>query len=58
MSASMHRKVSIVGVGMTMQGRHGETSASALGLRALKDAMADAGIEDKHRIDGMLGAKQ
>ena len=54
----IHRKVSIVGVGMTRQGQHGDTSALVLGLRALKDAMADAGIEDKQRIDGMLGAKQ
>jgi acetyl-CoA acetyltransferase len=58
MPVSIHRKVSIVGVGMTHQGLHGDTSASLLGLRALKEAMADAGIEDKNRIDGLLGAKQ
>lgn len=58
MQDHIHRKVSIVGVGMTHQGLHGDTPASVLGLRALKAAMADAGIEDKHRIDGLLGAKQ
>jgi len=55
---SIKRKVAIVGVGMTRQGEHGDTSPLLLGVQALREAMADAGIEDKHQIDGVLGARQ
>jgi len=57
-TTDLRGKVSIVGVGMTRQGDHGDASPPLLALQALKEAMADAGIEDKHRIDGLLGAKQ
>lgn len=50
--------VAIVGVGTTRQGAHPERSANQLGLEAFKAAMADAGIEDRHRIDGMLTSRQ
>ncbi|MGE0799139.1 MAG: thiolase family protein [Lautropia sp.] len=43
---------------MTRHGDHGSTSPQLLALQALREAMADAGIEDKHRIDGLIGAKQ
>ena len=52
------RPVSIIGVGLTPQGDPGEATGQALALRALREAMADAGIEDRRRIDGVLGAKQ
>ena len=60
MTSTQHlsRRVSIVGVGMTRQGDHGDTDGTTLALRALRDALADAGIDDKHDIDGLIGAKQ
>ena len=54
----LSRRASIVGVGMTRQGEFGALEGEVLGVRALREAMADAGIEDKHRIDGLLGARQ
>src|SRR5262245_56740506 len=54
----LSRRVSIVGVGMTRQGDHGNTDGTVLVLEALRAALADAGIGDKRRIDGLLGAKQ
>lgn len=52
------RKVAIVGVGATPQGAHPTQSAYQLGVTALKDAMGDCGLTDKHRLDGVFTAKQ
>lgn len=52
------RGVAIVGVGATRQGRHAGRSSYQLGIEALRLAMADAGLKDKSRIDGVLGAQQ
>jgi len=54
----MKRTVSIVGVGQTRQGNHGDADAYALALQAFEAALRDAGIADKHRVQGLLGAKQ
>jgi|LauGreDrversion2_3_1035106.scaffolds.fasta_scaffold00854_4 acetyl-CoA acetyltransferase len=54
----LSRRVAIVGVGMTRQGDHGQAEGPILAMQALREALADAGLEDKHRIDGLLGAKQ
>lgn len=51
-------RVAIVGVGITQQGTHPGRSSYQLGIEALKLAMHDAGLEDKSRIDGVLGAQQ
>ena len=50
--------VAIVGVGTTQQGLHPGRSAYHLGAEAFKAALADAGIEDRHRIDGVLTSAQ
>lgn len=55
---ALSRKVSIVGVGITRQGGHGDADGTVLALQAFRSALEDAGIRDKHRIDGLLGAKQ
>ena len=55
---SEHRKVAIVGVGTTKQGIHPGKTSYQLVVEALKDALEDAGITDKNRIDGLLGARQ
>ena len=47
--------VAIVGVGATQQGLHPGRSSYQLGIEALQLAIADAGLEDKRRIDGVLG---
>ena len=39
------REVSIVGVGSTRFGRHGETAIDDLAASAARDALADAGVE-------------
>lgn len=57
-ATAMRRKVAVVGVGMTHQGDLGDVPDQVLAMRALREALADAGIEDKHRIDAILGAKQ
>lgn len=57
-ATAFRHKVAIVGVGMTHQGDHGDVPDQVLALHALQEAMADAGIEDKHRIDAILGARQ
>ncbi|HEX2543411.1 MAG TPA: thiolase family protein, partial [Ramlibacter sp.] len=57
-ATALRRRVAIVGVGMTHQGDHGDVPDQVLALHALQEAMADAGVEDKHRIDAILGAKQ
>lgn len=58
MKQALSRRVSIVGVGMTRQGAHGDADGYALALQAFRSALEDAGIRDKHRIDGLLGARQ
>lgn len=55
--AALSRKVAVVGVGTTHQGVHPGKSDYQLGVEALRLAMADAGIENRHRIDGVLGYK-
>lgn len=55
---ALSRRVSIVGVGMTRQGMHGSADGYALALQAFRSALDDAGIRDKHQIDGLLGARQ
>lgn len=57
-ATAMRRKVAVVGVGMTHQGDLGDVPDQVLAMRALREALADAGIDDKHRIDAILGAKQ
>src|SRR5918999_3211183 len=39
------RGVSVIGVGSTRFGRHGETSIEDLGIEAAAEAIADAGVE-------------
>jgi acetyl-CoA acetyltransferase len=51
-------RVAIVGVGATVQGAHPGKSSYQLGVEALKRAMADAGLNDKSKIDGVIGAQQ
>jgi len=54
-----HRhEVAVVGVGATRQGDHPDRGAYALGMDAFKAALADAGIDDRHRIDGVLTSRQ
>lgn len=50
--------VAIVGVGTTRQGAHPGRSAYQLGVEAFKAALADAGIDDKRRIHGLLASRQ
>lgn len=50
--------VAIVGVGTTRQGAHPGVSPYRLALDAIEAALADAGIEDRACIDGMITAKQ
>ncbi len=52
------RKVAIVGVGTTRQGLHPGKTSYQLVVEALKAALADAGIRDKNRLDGIIGARQ
>lgn len=51
-------KVAVVGVGTTRQGDHPDRDAYLLGLDAFQAAMADAGITDRHRIDGVVTSRQ
>ncbi|MGE0799137.1 MAG: thiolase family protein [Lautropia sp.] len=48
----------IVGVGTTRQGSHPDRDAYGLAVDAFKDALADAGIDDRHRIDAVLTSRQ
>ncbi|WP_173933995.1 thiolase family protein [Chelativorans sp. Marseille-P2723] len=50
--------VAIVGVGTTRQGAHPGVSPYELALEAIEAALADAGIDDRTRIDGMITARQ
>lgn len=50
--------VAIVGVGTTRQGIHPGVSPYELALAAVENALADAGVEDRSRIDGMVTARQ
>jgi acetyl-CoA acetyltransferase len=50
-------KVAVVGVGTTRQGAHPGRDQYQLAIDAIRDALADAGIE-KGQLDGLLGAKQ
>jgi len=45
------RDVSIIGIGQTQVGEHGETSLRHLAYYALRDAMIDAGVE---RVDALV----
>ncbi|HEX2546965.1 MAG TPA: thiolase family protein [Ramlibacter sp.] len=51
-------EVAVVGVGATRQGDHPDRDAYLLALDAFRDALADAGIADRHRIDGVLTSRQ
>lgn len=51
-------EVAVVGVGTTRQGDHPDRDAYLLGLDAFQAAMADAGITDRHRIDGVVTSRQ
>lgn len=51
-------EVAVVGVGTTRQGDHPDRETYALGIDAFKAALADAGIDDRHRIDGVLTSRQ
>ncbi len=52
------RKVAIVGVGTTRQGLHPGKTSYQLVVEAMKAALDDAGIRDKNRINGLIGARQ
>lgn len=48
-------RVAIVGVGATVQGLHPGRSQYSLGVEAFSAALRDAGIDDRHDVDGILG---
>ena len=50
---SLKDKYCIVGVGETEYSRNSRRSTRAMAVDAIKNAMADAGL-DKHGVDGMM----
>ena len=51
-------EVAVVGVGTTRQGAHPARSAYQLAVDAFESALADAGIDDRHRVGGVLASRQ
>lgn len=56
MTDSVRGRVAIVGIGHTAQGEHPGCSPELLSVRAIKAALADAGVE-REQLDGLITCK-